>query len=1116
MHRPIWIKYILIMLAATMLLSLVACNPDSQEQPTVTETETETETDTETSTENTTIESETASSEESSNDTSETVSDTYSVTETATETKSIAETETETEAAPEFDPDSILYENGNEIEGAGHLLDEEAFALVERAFDSSIAVEKTADEIKAMLADKTSMTEGAVYLVKETIVLDSNTIYYGNLATIIAEGGIVIKDAEEVLIKELLVEGNISVENSTGIIIFRLCLTSEGVAINVSEDCYDVSVKSCRINATDTALDIKADLGTVYQNYICADKGVVSTGDDVAVQSNIIVAKSLGLSMSGAYCTVKNNTVEAAHDGVAISFNKAENGLIALNKLTGAQISVNISDSFNCSVILNSAIRLMGTVCTNLYVIDNKLGGAIELENNNYLICDGNTFINDLNPHPVVNINNTNYNGNGMHDVDARLEVGADEDLLPHTNKDLFMSMERRSTVRDLSVPKSYTFNAYVRNMAKSGSIVIIPPGVYSINTTLNIQGNHSNTTVYAYGVYQEASQYIPNIDISSASNVSFKGLTIGYSDQSAGQIQVLKKLKNNQLLVISSAGFSAEFGQLNLDRFAEGGYFFHPGSYTSWTEIGAWGSYHVIANEDGSLMNEDGTFTIQLSGKDAAKYYYMVEKGEIFTCRLAGSNSKTVAITSSKNILFKDTVTYGYAAALCFTIGGAGTTGIELERHHNLAHSAYEIDKTTYDKYKALEEEYDVDLEIYQDDKSRYRGAAPRIGSVDAAHVTGASQGLCATSSLFENACDDATNQRGNSSRLRDVIDNGDGTLTLLYMDYVPETYLTIYKREGRTETTPDCQTRPFAAGDRIFIYASNGKVFCDTKVLTASVEEASGVVIYEEEYQSSSGKSLKLVWKSAIYSVTVNKNDVDMSALDGYDLSKCTPDMSNKVVVDNLSRNSTGFTYDNCMVRHNRGRVVIKTRDAVITNCTFKDNSYAGIVMSVESTWGESSVAQNITITKCLFDGTSQTFNSDNNTKYAAIAIEGLGSGGIGKEVTVSEDSIPCKNITISGNVFRNVPNNYYVTVSAARGVTISDNIFETRSTETAKKIGKAIYINGCMNVNISGNTYSKFANGDMTKVIVGNNYKGLKGTDVEGVFEKDKLPEQETEAQ
>ena len=97
---------------------------------------------------------------------------------------------------------------------------------------------------------------------------------------------------------------------------------------------------------------------------------------------------------------------------------------------------------------------------------------------------------------------------------------------------------------------------------------------------------------------------------------------------------------------------------------------------------------------------------------------------------------------------------------------------------------------------------------------------------------------------------------------------------------------------------------------------------------------------------------------------------------------------------------------------------------------------------------------------------------------------------------------------------NVFKNVSNNYYVTVSAARGITISNNTFETRSTETAKKVGKAIYINLCMNINISDNTYSKFANGDVTKVIVGNNYIGLAGSDVEGVFERDKLSEAEAQ--
>ena len=46
--------------------------------------------------------------------------------------------------------------------------------------------------------------------------------------------------------------------------------------------------------------------------------------------------------------------------------------------------------------------------------------------------------------------------------------------------------------------------------------------------------------------------------------------------------------------------------------------------------------------------------------------------------------------------------------------------------------------------------------------------------------------------------------------------------------------------------------------------------------------------------------------------------------------------------------------------------------------------------------------------------------------------------------------------------------------------------------------------------MDICISNNAYSEFADGDLTKVIVGNNYKNLYGTDVEGVFETNKEPE------
>ena len=1127
MKRSLWIKGLPIILAFAMLLSLFACKDGVAEETSAQKTDEVTEPDscseyesesgseTDSGSE---YESESGSetdscSEYESESESETDSGSEYESESESETDSGSEYESESESETDsgnIDLDGVIFENGGEVASAGHDIEEDAFALTDRTYDKSLAVEKTAENIKAMLMDKTSMVEGAVYLVKEPIILDSDTKYYGNYSTIIAEGGIIIKDASEILLKELIIEGNIIVEGSSEIILFRLCMFSEGVAIKVSEDCSDISVNCNRISASGTALVMGASVSTVYQNYLSADKAIVATGDDMAVQCNMIAAKSLGISATGAYCVIKNNTVEVLSDGTAICLDGAYNGLVALNALTDAQMSVNIKDSYNCSVILNSGICIKGTECKNLYVVDNKLGGMIELEKNNYLICDGNTFNDNGISNPVINLENQNFNGDGMHNVDARLEVGADEDLLPHTNKDLFLDMERRSKVRDVSLPKSYSFNGYVRNMAKNDKVVIIPPGVYSTSATLKLQSAHSYTTIYAYGVYQESTQYIKNIELSAVSNISVKGLTTGYALDSAGQLQVLDKTdaRTVELLVIPSAGFNYDFTNLFAGGTG-GGHIYHEGSYTHWTEIGNWGKYKVVKNADGSILNEDGSFRIAFTGDDATKYYTVVQEGDIISWRLNvhnGNNGTTVGISDSKNVLFKDTVTYGYSNALMFVVSGT-SSGMKLERHHNLAHSANEIDKETYDRYVSLEQKYGVDLDVSIDSEGRYRGANPRIGSLDATHIGGASEGLSATSTLFENGADDATNQRGYSSCLHEIIDNGDGTLTLRYKDYMAETYYHMYKREGRDSVTPGFQASNFAAGDRIFVYASNGKVFCDTTVLTATEKVASGYVIYEEIYKLN-GQEHHLKWLSSINEVKVRKSDVNMDALEGYELGISSISMDTKIILDNMSRNSVGFTFDNCMVRNMHGRTVIKTRDAVIKNCTFKDTSMGGIVMSVESTWGESSIPVNVTIDRCVFDGTSRTFRSENSTKSAAIAIEGLGSAGV--QTIMTTETIPCKNITITNNVFKNVQNNYYVTVQAAQNITISNNTFETRDTETAKKVGKAIYISGCMNVTVSDNSYSEYAEGDVSKVVIGNNYIGLTGTDVDGVLEKDKLPE------
>ncbi len=816
---------------------------------------------------------------------------------------------------------------------------------------------------------------------------------------------------------------------------------------------------------------------------------ITVTGNDAVIAGCTITAEDNAISASGSYFIAKENTISCA--GCAISVSNASNCLIASNKTDGG---ITLTGAYNCSVIMNDTSRLVGCTNKNVYFIDNDVKGAVEVINNEYLICDGNKFTS------VINKNNDYSNGDTIGDVDARPEFGANEDLLPHTNKDLFMGMERRNAVADPYYDEPLTLNAYVASEAKDHTAVIVPPGVYNVDSLLELGEEHANTVIYAYGVYLEAVDYIKCLQIKGTSNIRLKGLTIGYTKQSAGQMQILDMLGDNKYLCISSAGFTREFGQHDLTKFTGGGYFFHNKEEVSWTELGYWGHYILVPNENGENMNPDGTFVIEITNRDTSfDFLSHIRKGEILTCRIpANPSDRTASISDSTDILLKDTVTYGFAGGLCFVIGGT-SSGVKFYRHHNLSHSSYEIDKETYDKYKALEARYDVDLELYVDELGRYRGSKPRIGSVDATHVTGSSKGLDAISTLFENSCDDATNQNGNSSCLDKVIDNGDGTSTLIIKDSIPSVYYWLYQRRGREDLNPGITARIFKAGNRIFAYASNGKILCDTTVLTDAETLEEKRMLFETDYDYK-GETKHMRWFSKIQSVKVKTEDLNMAALEGIDPEKADYTMDNKVIVDNISRNSADFIFDNCMVRYNRGRFVIKTHNATIKNCTFKDTSYAGIVMSCECTWGESSVPRNVTVTQCLFDGASRTVNQDKNTKYAAIAVEGLGDGK--SEVKVASDALPAKNITVTNNKFKEIFNDYYVTFSAVQGVTVTNNIFESRARKDGNIIPASILVNGCMTVNISENTFYN----DVKDAVVARNYKDLFGTDVEGIIEKD----------
>lgn len=1052
-----------------------------------------------------TQESETQGNEtlESGNDTSESDS---------------SEIESDTDSGNNIGNADEVYDNGGTVSGAGTEWNPTAFADAEFEINESAAQTIAADELLAIMQDReNSLTKDNVYVVSGPLKLVSNAKYYCNFATVIAPDGIIIDGESEIVVKELILKGSITIKSSTDVTFFKLGLAGKDVGITVDSASDSVSFKSCRIIANDTAITADGSNVTLYQSYLAADKGVLSSGNNLSVHSCKVIANTVGIKATGKSAIIRSNDVSLSVEGTGIELSGTPyNALVTLNVVENAQVSITVANGYNCVVLLNSAVRVIGKDNTNLYVVDNNLGGEIVLNNNKYLLCDGNTFIKDGKDHAIVNKGNTEYNGNNLHNVNERVQYGANEELLPHTNKDLFMGMEKTNRVSDVSLTKNYNINKYIRNMAKNGDKVIIPPGYYVSPSMLNLGASHSGTTIYGYGVYHEAADYGTTMQLDRVSNFTAKGMTFGYAKQSSGQIYVLDKPSENRLLVIGAAGYDKDFGKSNPDVYSSSYTdMFWAGEFTCWKGLG--GAYEVIEKYD------DGTMLFEITGSDAKRIWSSTKIGDIWACRMAGANKQSIYLYNCKNFLMKDCVLYGYAAALAITattIGG----NLNLERVHNTVHSPYEITKEEYDFYKQLEQEYDVNLEVSIDDQNRYRGGIPRVGSVDATHVNGTTDGISATSCLFESMCDDGSNQRGNSSRLHKIEKNDDGTTTLTYKGTISETYYGLHQSKDYAATeNSGTQTSNFRKGDKIFVYASNGKILCDTVALTDAERVGDQKYHMMTVNYTLGGQQYELKYACYLYSVKVRSDSIEWlldeegnetdraAALVGYNLDDNSYKMDHKVLVDNITLNSAGFTFDNVLVQNTRSRgILVKTRDAVVKHCTFRDLALTGVLLSVETSWGESSVPQNILIEGCLFDGTGSSFGNESTMKYAPIAIEGLGE--LSSKITVSEKTIPCKNINIIGNKFINNKNNYCITASAAQGIVIRDNIFEAREGDTAKKFGRAVYLNGCMNVEISGNTYSEFTKDDITKAVVATNYSGLTGTDIGDAIPKDKLKQAE----
>ena len=979
--------------------------------------------------------------------------------------------------APKPD-ENIVYGEGTAIEGAGDKLAADAPALTPVTYDEASATEVAG----AIFFRQAKFGNGAVSTVKDggAVTLGANNATdktYEN-AVLIFPAGLTIDGASGLTFKGVTFVGDVAVAGGTDVV-FDSCRFVGGVTL--SSKVSDVVFSACRLTGADTLVETKGTNITFLDCYAESRvAAIVDSGAGLYVQNCRFAGAGVAVSTTGIDAAVKYNSITLGETdtGIAVG-NKAHNFIAAMNVIRGAQTSIAFEGADNAVAVSNTLISVTAKNNINLYVCDNAMGGRIVAENNNYFLADGNTFPEDGKSHVAVQSGNTNTNGDTLMDVDARLEVGADENLLPHVNKDQFVGEERKEFVRN---PDNQTLNvhAYVSEALKTESYIFVAPGAYTVTTRLLLSGT-KNKTIYAYGVYWEMPEtpgknnLTTHLQLNSTTNIVFKGLQVGYEEPASGQVHILKKMSGNRVLVVASAGMINEFTDSNENYYQYAAYW-HPlseGKDYVYRDLSLTGVAH----------QENGLMTVVVD----AEVYDQVQPGDIFTCR-AASGASTVSTNTTKGTVFKDMVIYGSSGGLCF-VEDKNTGAVTYYRVADTSRSGELIDEETYNTYLALEAEYGVDLGVYIDEEERYRGSPAYISSIDATHVNRCAQGSQITSCLFENMCDDGTNQKGVHARLAEIKIEGD-VATIIFKGNLSETRV---DRNQSLVATGMCY--PFTEGDRICIYTSAGQLICDTTTTSACTK------IYTRP-----SYGIELEAEVDYRQVTVAASAISEEALktlEKYDLRDDHWRSDNKVLVDNMSHSSNGFKIDNTMIKNTRSRgLLIKSSDGTVTNCTFRNNAKCGVAIIYEIYWGESGMSENLLIARNLFDNTSYSTANQVRYQHAPLIIMGLGGG------TVSEDYLLYKNIDIIGNKFinRNVHvNRYAIYLQAVRDVVIEGNDFGTFDGESEENWAGAVGFNGAMNIKIENNTYSEMV--ALEQNFFGGFYKNVYGSDVEGVIPKDK---------
>ncbi len=186
----------------------------------------------------------------------------------------------------------------------------------------------------------------------------------------------------------------------------------------------------------------------------------------------------------------------------------------------------------------------------------------------------------------------------------------------------------------------------------------------------------------------------------------------------------------------------------------------------------------------------------------------------------------------------------------------------------------------------------------------------------------------------------------------------------------------------------------------------------------------------------------------------------------------------MTNRVILQNLDRQSNDFAIRNCVVERIRSRgLLIKGTDGIIEHCTIRDVRMAGILVKPEShEWPEFGFAQNLVIRNNHIIGTG--YAAPTNGLHAAINISG--DTGHSDDPTYQMH----RDIVIEGNFIENRRNEAAIKVSHALNVTVKNNTITARDIsvhgDPANDVAIPITVISATNVEISGNTVPASARG------------------------------------